>query len=82
MLVDFKFERGEVCKIRIAAIVRSDTTLNNDVFMHSTTEEQHCVILRRSGDFDVSTNDIYYVYLQQDQIQGWAYYYDLEKLDG
>lgn len=54
--------------------------MNDATLMTYVSEAQNCVILEQ--DRRLTSIVQYYVFLQQDQIQGWVYYYDLEKLDG
>jgi hypothetical protein len=75
----FEYDVGEIAQIRIGARIHSGRILSGYDIMNFASEMQNCVILHKDTEFG---RDQYFVFLQQDQIQGWVYYYDLEKLNG
>ena len=76
----FEFKIGEIALIRENSYLCQGRIMNDATLMTYVSEAQNCVILEQ--DRRLTSIVQYYVFLQQDQIQGWVYYYDLEKLDG
>ena len=82
MASKFEFDVGQTVAIRQGAAIHAGRIVSvDDQLIYFCSEAQICIILKRSGQFDTMSRDRYYVFLQQDQTQGWVYYYDLEKLD-
>ena len=76
----YEYDAGELAKIRIGARVFAGRMISGDSLVHFASDAQNCIVL---GKDQMSTiTGQYYVFLQQDQTQGWVFYYDLEKLDG
>lgn len=76
----YEYSVGEIAQIRIGARVSAARMLDDDLLTQFASDTQACVVLSKN-EFTPITGQ-YYVFLQQDQIQGWVYYYDLEKLNG
>jgi hypothetical protein len=81
MTSKFEFDVGQTVTIRNGAAIHAGRNLSGDELICFSSETQICIILQRSGEFDTISRDRYYVFLQQDQTQGWVNYYVLEKLD-
>jgi hypothetical protein len=76
----YEYDTGEITQIRIGARVDAGRMISGDSLMHFASDTQNCIILGKN-ELSALTGQ-YFVFLQQDQIQGWVFYYDLEKLDG
>lgn len=78
----YEYDDGEIAQIRTGARVTAGRLAFSDLGLltHFASATQNCVILGKNNL--LPTSGQYFVFLQQDQVQGWVYYYDLEKLDG
>lgn len=76
----YEYNDGEIAQIRIGARVFSGRMISDSSLVNFASDTQNCVVLGKDQMSAVTGQ--YYVFLQQDQTQGWVYYYDLEKLNG
>jgi hypothetical protein len=78
----YQYEVGELVCVKAGASVYSNNLARLDIDTHFSIEKQFCLVLDRDGGLNQDVMDRYLVFLQQDQIQGWIYCFELEKLNG
>ena len=81
-MLRYRYEVGELVSVKAGASIYSTSFAKLNMDTHFSIEMQFCLVLDRDGELNQDVMDRYLVFLQQDQIQGWIYCFELEKLNG